>query len=268
MRGYGSWLPVLLGCLAKCRPGVSGNAGKGSYLAEADAAESGTGQTDIPGVSGNAGKGSYLAEADAMRGGEVMWRRVRGDGGHPWHILRRVEHLPTHGTSRCARANLADAFCSAKGRLRSEVEGSRCHFVRPNDVLPEKSSFEGDLSGRRPFRWRKVICQLKSGKSWVSAARYVLIRVSYGSPGLSRTEYLPKGLWYDKDPFPVPNGQGRNLRRLRSLRRLRYMRGTATAPCASGPAGYRADLRFLPLTHEVNWKYSILPPPFDQIIEK
>lgn len=32
-----------------------------------------------------------------MRGGEVMWRRVRGDGGHPWNILRRVEHRDAHG---------------------------------------------------------------------------------------------------------------------------------------------------------------------------
>ena len=37
----------------------------------------------------------------------------------------------------------------------------------------------------------KIACQLKSGQSWVSAARYVLIRISYGSPGLSRTDVLP-----------------------------------------------------------------------------
>ena len=105
-----------------------------------------------------------------------------------------------------------------------------------------RSSFKGDLSGRRPFRWRK---------SSVSShpARYMLIRNSYGSPGLSRTEAPPKGLWYGKDQFPVPNGQGR---RLRCLRRLRYMRGTATAPCASGPAGCRADRGI--------WRWSGGPP--------
>ena len=106
------------------------------------------------------------------------------------------------------------------GKARVSRTGLHDGFLRPNDVLPEKSSFEGDLSGRRPFRWRKVICQPKSGQSWVSAekvvcrpkssqswvsaARYVLIRISYGSPGLSRTDAIPRGLWFGKDPFPVP----------------------------------------------------------------
>ncbi len=120
MRGYGSWLPVLLGCwvllgcLAKCRSGASGNAGKGSHLAKADAAESGTGQTDSPGVSGNAGKGSHLAEADAAesgtgqtdipgvsgnagKGSHLAEADTRGTSSGVWNIYRRMEHRGAHG---------------------------------------------------------------------------------------------------------------------------------------------------------------------------
>ena len=45
--------------------GVSGNAGKGSHLAEVKAAESSAGQVDGLGSSRNAGNGSHLAGVGA-----------------------------------------------------------------------------------------------------------------------------------------------------------------------------------------------------------
>ena len=50
------------------RAGSSGNAGNGSHLAEADAAEGHAGQVDGPGGSGNAENGSHLAATDAAKG--------------------------------------------------------------------------------------------------------------------------------------------------------------------------------------------------------
>ena len=50
------------------RAGSSGNAGTGSYLAGAYAAEGHAGQVASSGMSGNAGNGSHLAGADAAEG--------------------------------------------------------------------------------------------------------------------------------------------------------------------------------------------------------
>ena len=117
------------GCLAKCRSGVSGNAGKGSYL----------------------------AEADAMRGGEVIggvcvaMADIRGTPSGAWNIAVRTRGVFTH------RADFGKPACANRGLVRTANQ-------------PE------------------------SGKL---------------------------------NPFQAN----------------------------------AADLRFLPLTHEVNWKYSILPPP-------
>ncbi len=156
---------------------------------------------------------------------------LRGCGLRPAGLLgsagRRAAGLSGQMTF-CRRKVRLRVICPAEGRFGGEKS---CASSNPAKV---------------GFRRRKVVRQLKSGQSRVSAARCVLIRISYGSPGLSRTDAIPRGLWYGKDPFPVPNGQGGRLRSLGSLgslgslRRLRRLRGTATTPCASGPAGCRA----------------------------
>ena len=69
-------------------PGSSGNAGTGSHLAEADAAEGHAGHADGSGSSGNAENGSHLAEADAAEShaGQVASSGMSGNAGNGSHL--------------------------------------------------------------------------------------------------------------------------------------------------------------------------------------
>ena len=70
------------------RAGSSGNAGNGSYLAGADAAEGHAGQVASSGSSGNAENGSHLARADAAEGhaGQVGGPGSSGNAENGSHL--------------------------------------------------------------------------------------------------------------------------------------------------------------------------------------
>ena len=165
---------------------------------------------------------------------------------------RRRPYIPAAVPAQWLRLMIfsrPDIKCSHHmGGVRITISRQDRHFSLGAPHRPIAFRFHKSLLFLVNF-FHKIACQLKSVQSRVSAAKYMLIRNLYGSPGLSRTDALPRGLWFGKEPPPVPNGQGR---RLRSLRRLRYMRGTARAPCASGPAGCRADRGI--------WRWSGEPP--------
>ena len=80
--------------------------------------------------------------------------------------------------SRCHPPVLFPARCAALVEAASYSKLKRvADFVRPNDVLPEKSSFESD---------------------------------PYGKPGLPRTDARRVAFWFGKRTFPVPNCQDRS----------------------------------------------------------
>ena len=107
----------------------------------------------LPGVSRFRRIGSYLRRVTRAPG-PVLWQRTPGACAERGLVRTRshqAEPPKPEGRSG-AHGHRGLWFC--KGRLQSKLK-EVADFVRPNDVLPEKSSFEGDLSGRKSFQRRK-----------------------------------------------------------------------------------------------------------------
>ena len=127
------------------RAGSSGNAGNGSHLAEADAAEGHAGQVDGPGGSGNAENGSHLAAADFSD--EPGW----SCGGTPHRAVQNQAFCRTGRPRRTVRyrkrpCGVREVHLSA-GAARGGGSSAGRHV-------------EG-MTGASGSRWRIVVAQVR-----------------------------------------------------------------------------------------------------------
>ena len=77
-------------------------------------------------------------------------------------------------------------------------------LVRPNDVLPEKSSFEGDLSGRRSFQRRKS--PVSSNPARAGFRRQIHANREFVRQPRPFPYRLVSAInWFGKAGVPVPN---------------------------------------------------------------